>query len=131
MCTCNAVLDGLPQVLMCIHIKAGYFYKYLYVQLKLSLYLVHCPDGNKLYSFFSRTNSTYNPNQDSAIQFWSQSKCVRSAGIHLQAGKPPERQSALTPCPDMSCQCMQIYLNCIRARFVLCPSALGHWGTDL
>lgn len=131
MCTFNAALDGLPQVLMCIHIKAGYFYNCLYAQVKLPLHLVHCPDGIKLYSFFNRTDSTYNPNQDSAIRFWPQSKCVRSAGISLQARKPPERQSALTPCRDMSCQCMQIYPNPISARFVLCPSALGHWGTDL
>lgn len=96
MRTFNAVLDGLPQVLMCVHIKAGYVYHWLYAQTKLPLHLVHCPDGIKLYSFFNRTNSTYNPNQDSVIQFWSQSKCVRSAGICLQAGKPPERQNALT-----------------------------------
>lgn len=131
MCTFNAVLNGLPQVLMCIQIKAGYFCNCLYAQMKLPLHLVHCPDGIKLYSLFNRTNSTYDPNQDSAIQFWSQSKCVRSAGICLQAGKPPGRQNALTLCPVMSCQCMQIYLNGISTRFVLCPSALGHWGPDL
>jgi len=52
------------------------------------------------------TNSIYNPNQDSANQFLSQSECVRSAGICLQASKPPERQNALTLCTVMSCQCM-------------------------
>lgn len=47
----NAILNGLPQVLICSKIKTGLFYICLYAQMNLPLYLVPCTDGIKLYKF--------------------------------------------------------------------------------